>query len=123
MTAMNEKWMRDTGLVLGLVCLVLGFNGHKGFLVASGILILLALLSPKLLYPLAWVWLKLVFILNLFVPKIFFGLVFFLIITPVGLARRALKGDMLLIKGWRKAATAFVERDRIFSREDLETPY
>ncbi len=120
---MSEKWMRDTGLVLGLVCLILGYSGNKGFLVASGVLIVLALLAPKALYPLAWLWLKLVFALNLVVPKIFFGLVFFLIVLPMGLIRKLVNKDPLLVRGWKDSSTAFHDRNIRFTKEHLEVPY
>lgn len=120
---MNEKWMRDTGLVLGLFCLVLGYSGDKTFLLASGVLVALALLAPWVLYPLAWVWLKLVHILSLIVPKIFFGLVFFVVIVPIGLIRKVIKGDTLLIKGWKSVVTSFHERNMRFTREHLQMPY
>ena len=123
MKHMNERWMRDTGLVLGLLCLVLGYSGNKAFLIVSGVLVALALLAPKVLYPVAWVWLKLVFVLSLIVPKIFFGLVFFVVIVPVGLIRKMIKGDTLLITGWKYADTSFHERGVRFTREHLETPY
>ena len=115
--------MRDTGLVLGLFCLVIGYSGGRVFLVVSGVLITLALLVPRTLYPLAWVWLKLVHILGLVIPKIFFGLVFFVVIVPIGLMRKVINGDTLLIKGWKGAETSFNERRVRFAREHLETPY
>lgn len=120
---MNEKWMRDTGLVLGLLCLILGYSGDKRLLIVSGILIALALLVPRALYPLAWLWLKLVQVLGAIVPKIFFSLVFFLIVTPVGYTRRLVKGDVFLLKKWKNATTAFTGRDHRYERHDLETPY
>lgn len=120
---MNEKWMRDTGLVLGLLCLVLGYSGNKSFLIASGILVALAMLVPKALYPLAWVWLKLVFLLGWIMPKVFFGIVFFLVIFPVGAIRTFMKKDALLLRNWKEAKTVFWDRDVRFGKQHLENPY
>ncbi|MCK5059903.1 MAG: hypothetical protein KAR00_02025 [Candidatus Pacebacteria bacterium] len=120
---MTEKWIRDTGLVFSLVFLVVGFNGNQALLMISGVLLAVTMFIPKTLYPLAFVWLKLVELLNLVVPKFFFGVVFFVIILPIGVSRRFLKGDTLLISNWREMSTSFVERNHLFSRQDLETIY
>lgn len=115
--------MRDTGLIMALLFLVLGFGGDRLFLTIAFIFLLATLISPRLIHPVAYLWLQLVHVLNLIVPKIFFGLVFFVIILPVGFVRRIFFGDSMLISGWRRAKTAFVNRDHLYSRQDLEMPY
>lgn len=120
---MSDKWIRDTGLVLALLSLILGFKYGREFFLASAMLLSITLLVPRVLYPVAFLWLKLADLLNLIVPKIFFGLVFFLIVTPVGFLRRVIKGDTLLILGWRQAETAFTDRNHRFSKNDLEALY
>jgi len=120
---MTEKWIKDTGLVLVLFFVFLGFNGNKEFLFVSIILLVAAIFVPKILYPIAYVWKKLVVLLGFIVPKIFFSLVFFIIIFPIGFIRKLIKGDMLIISGWREVKTAFINRDHCFSKRDLEVPY
>jgi hypothetical protein len=120
---MTAKWIKDTGLVMALVCLILGFKGDKVFLYISGILLLISIIAPVVLYPIGYIWLKLVHILNLIVPKIFFGSVFFLVISPIGFIRRFAKRDNLFIYSWKKVPTSFIDRNHKFSRLDLETPY
>lgn len=120
---MTEKWIKDTGLIFTLIFIVLGLGGNKTFLIISIALLLTCILVPKLLYPLAFLWFKLVELLNLIVPKIFFGLVFLIVIVPIGLCLRMIKGDRLLISTWRNAKTTFVERNHLFSKGDLEAPY
>lgn len=120
---MTDKWIRDTGLVLVLIFLVLGLRYGKVFFVISLPLLLISMLVPRALYPLAFLWLKLVEVLNLIVPKVFFGIAFFMIIFPLGVFRRVTKGDTLLISSWREVKTAFTERNHIFSKKDLEAPY
>jgi hypothetical protein len=120
---MTDEWIKDTGFVLALLVLVAGLRYGRAFFIASALLLLVSLLIPKVLYPVAYLWLKLSELLNLIIPKVFFGLVFFVIIVPLGLFRRLTKGDTLLIKDWREARTSFVERNHRFSRQDMEVLY
>lgn len=120
---MTDKWIKDTGLVLALMFLVAGLTYGKKFLVISMLFVLVSMLVPKALYPLAFAWFKFAGALNLVVPKIFFSVIFFMIILPIGILCRVTKGDMLLIAGWREAKTSFVERNNTFSKKDIETPY
>lgn len=120
---MTDKWIKDTGLVLVVVLLILSFKYGEGFLIASVIFLLLAILTPKIFYPLAFLWLKFVGLLNLIIPKIFFGAVFFIIIYPIGVLRRIIKGDTFFILSWRKVETVFVERNHVFLKKDIEMTY
>lgn len=121
---MTEKWIKDTGLVLALVFLVLGYiQESKDLLVVSGIFLVAVMFASNLLLPFAFVWQKIAEILGAVIPKIFFGAVFFAIILPVGVLRRFLKGDMLFISKWRETRTVFKERNHRFMRQDMEVPY
>lgn len=120
---MTDKWMKDTGLVLALLFLVSGLTYGKIFFVISIALLLASILAPRALYPLAFLWLRLAEALNLVVPKIFFGIIFFMIVFPIGVFRRIAKGDVLLVAGWREVKTSFAERNHVFLKKDLEAPY
>lgn len=121
---MTDKWINDTGLVFAFFFLILGYGkGNKNFLIISGVFLLALIFLPSALYSIAFVWQKLTELLGLVVPKIFFGLVFFVIILPVGVLRRFLKGDALLITTWREAHTVFIKRNHLFIKHDIETPY
>ncbi len=118
---MSEKWIRDTGLVGALVLLFLGIKYNPGFLVASFVFLLVTLLVPKALYPVAYLWLMLTKVLAAIVPKIFFGLVFFVVIVPVGIIRRILGKDRVIRKGGEESV--FFIRNHKYVKADLETPF
>ncbi|MEK7607804.1 MAG: hypothetical protein AAB484_02715 [Patescibacteria group bacterium] len=120
---MTDKWIKDTGLVLALLFLILGFSGSRKFLVISILFIVLSTLIPKTLYPVAYVWLKLVKVLNMIVPKIFFSLVFFVVVLPIGFLHRLVNNDTMLISSWEGSVTAFIDRNYKFLKQDLEVPY
>ncbi|HEY4500586.1 MAG TPA: SxtJ family membrane protein [Candidatus Paceibacterota bacterium] len=116
---MTEKWIKDSGLILSLTLLFFGYGGNEIFLFLSAISLIILLFTPKILYPIAYLWLKLTQLLALIVPKIFFSLVFLLIITPVGLIRKLIGKDALLLRD--DYQTAFFDRNHLFVKKDLET--
>ncbi len=120
---MTDKWIKDTGLVFALLFLFLGYRGDRAFLTVSMVLLVISILVPKALYPLAYLWQKLVNLLNIILPRIFFGFVFFVIVFPIGAIRRLIEGEWIVIRGWRHAASLFVDRDHLYVKTDLEMPY
>lgn len=120
---MTDKWIKDTGLVLVLFFLVLGLKGNRTFLLISIVLLIVSIIVPKTFYPLSYVWLKIAEGLNFVIPKIFFSIVFFVIIFPIGTLRHLIKHDIMFINSWRETKTIFGERNHRLVREDLEMPY
>lgn len=121
---MTDKWIKDTGLIFSLVFLIFGYlKGSKDLLLLAGVFLSVSIFAPQMMYPVALSWQKLAELLGLVVPKIFFGVVFFAIILPIGSLRRFLKGDMLFISKWREAKTVFIERNHRFVKQDIEQPY
>ena len=121
---MNEKWIRDTGLVFSLVFLVLGVWKHLPvFLFASMGILALLLFYPPALTPLALVWLKVAEVLGYVMNKVFFGVVFFLVVLPIGLLRRLLQGDLRSLEGQKGEDSAFINRGVVVSPADLLKPF
>jgi hypothetical protein len=121
---MTDKWIRDTGLVFAAFFLLIGTLRHSGWALWLSLAFLVVLLFvPKVLTPLAWVWLKVAEILGLVMNKVFFGLVFYIVVVPVGLLRRILKGDARDLALQPDRETAFVERGKTVEAADLAKPY
>lgn len=120
---MSDKQIKDTGIVIALIFLILSLWGNKYFLFISGLLLLITVLLPKILYPLAFIWFKIIKIFEFIAPKIFFSLIFFLIITPIGLIKRIFTGEMLQLSDWKRSTSAFFDRNHCFTKKDLENPY
>lgn len=120
---MTEKWIRDTGIVFALLFLFLGSKGYSWGFAISALLLLIVLFVPSLLTPLAWVWLRLTEALGLVMNKVFFGLVFFVVILPVGLLRRLFKGDTRDQRAQPEQESAFQERDHMVVAADLAKPF
>ena len=91
--------------------------------VAVGILVV-GLLFPTWLLPLATLWFAIGRGLSVVFSIIILTLLFYLLITPVGLFRRMLGYDMLRVKQWKKSTTSvFIKRDHTFRSSDIEKPY
>lgn len=120
---MNDTWVRDTGVVFALVCLVIAWGGNKVALSLSALFLLCVLFAPVLLKPLAKLWLMLTVVLAKVINPIFFALVFFVIIAPVGYIRRTLSGDARDLYKDESRSSAFVGEKRTFSRELFTKPF
>ena len=64
----------------------------------SLIFLILGLLNSKLLTPLNRLWFKFGIILGNFIAPIIMGLVFFLVVTPIGLIMKLLGKDLINLK-------------------------
>ncbi|SRR6266404_3748742 len=65
------------------------------FLTLGGLLLLIGLVYPRALVVPNRMWMKLAEALSFVMTRVILGLVFFLMVTPIGLLRRILGGDPL----------------------------
>ena len=78
-------------------------------LVTAIIFLALTIFNPKLLSPLTKLWIRLGEIIGKFISPIIIGLIFFLILTPIGLLMKLFKKDLLNLK-FSKKDTYWVQR-------------
>lgn len=116
---------RDTGMALALICLLVAYFGQRrGFLAAGIVVLVLDMIAPALFKPAARLWFGLSHVLGTVMSKIILGLVFYLVLTPMGLVRRMLGKDAMQTGKWKKdAASVFRVRNQTFTAKDVETPY
>ena len=74
--------------------------------------LILVLTRSKLLTPLNRLWAKFGIILGSIIAPITMGVVFFLVITPIGLVMKIIGKDLLSIKYDKKKETYWVKRDK-----------
>jgi hypothetical protein len=96
---------RVFGLVFSILFVCIGiwpilFKGPARVwaLIIGGIFLSLVLTKPILLHPLNVIWFKFGLILHKIVSPIILGILFFLVITPIGLWIRMFKKDPLNLK-------------------------
>lgn len=119
------KEMSDSGQALALICLILAlFLGGRVWLWAALVVLILNMASPRLFKWFAFVWLNVSHYLGVVVSHVIMTLEFFLLVVPIGLVRRLMGKDSLLLKKWKRGdESVFVVRDHAYKAEDLRNPY
>ncbi len=109
---------RSFGILFGIIFAVIAFWPLKSVgeirvwsLAVASIFLLLGLINSKLLYPLNFVWVKFGELIGKVVAPLVMALVFFIILTPIGLFLRLIGKDLLNIK-LNKNKTYWIKRDK-----------
>ena len=113
---------RSFGIVFFVVFLLISLyplinNEHIKIwsLAISLIFLTLGLLNSKLLLPLNKMWFKFGIFLGKIVSPLIMGIIFFLVVTPIGLLMRMLGKDLLNLK-FNTQKTYWIERDSVKSK-------
>ena len=109
---------RNFGIVFFLVFLIISlypltFNQGlaKWALVISIIFLALGLINSKILTPLNRLWFKFGIFLGRIISPIIMALIFFLVVTPIGLIMRLLRKDLLNLKYNKKTKSYWIEKN------------
>ena len=78
-------------------------------LVISFIFLILGLINSKILTPLNRLWFKFGLLLGRFVSPLIMGIIFFIVVTPIGIIMRLLKKDLLNLK-YNKKETYWIDK-------------
>ena len=116
---------KDTGMAITLIFLLLVPLTKQYDLIywAIGVQVL-NMVKPQIYGPAAIVWFKLSELLGTVVSKIVLSILFLIVVTPVGLLRRAVGKDSLKLKSFKKGHGSVMEtRNHTFSADDIRKPY
>ncbi len=116
---------RDTGMGLTLLCLLIVQFKHAYKLVPLAMLLLIiTMVWPKFFRPLAGLWFELSHLMGTLMSKVLLTVVFFVIVTPIGLIRRSMGADSLQLNKWKKNRdSVFLVRADLIDKKDLRAPY
>ena len=116
---------RDTGMAMVLICLLFAYWGHHPrFLPLAIIVLLLTMIVPQVFRPLAVLWFGLSHVMGNVVSKVVLSIIFFVVVTPIGLIRRMTGKDSLQLRQWKKdQSSVFIAREGMIRPEDLQNPY
>ena len=108
---------RSFGIVFFTVFLIIATyplinNGELRIwsLILSLVFLILGLLNSKILYPLNKIWFKFGLLLGRFVSPLVMAIIFFLVVTPIGLLMRILNKDLLNLK-FNKSKSYWIEKN------------
>ena len=79
-------------------------------LIVSLIFLILAFLKPSFLTPLNNAWSKFGILLGNIISPIVMGIIYFVVVTPIGIIMRILKKDLLNLKKNEKINTYWIEK-------------
>ena len=110
---------RSFGLVFFVVFLIVALWPLKyeedirlWSLVISIIFFILGVINSKLLTPLNMLWFKFGILLGSIVSPIVMGIVYFLVVTPIGVFMRFLGKDLLKMSKVKNTNTYWIQRDK-----------
>ena len=115
--------LRSFGVTIGIILLlVAGFLFYKEkesfqiFLYIAGTFIGLGLIIPIILKPIYIVWMVFAVVLGWFMTRVILSLLFYVIITPIGLVMRTFGKDFLDIKKQAVKGSYWNQRDSNFEK-------
>ena len=110
---------RSFGLVFFVIFLIVALWPLKSgedirlwSLVLSIIFFILGIFNSKLLTPLNKLWFKFGILLGSIVSPLIMGLVYFFVVTPMGVLMRILGKDLLKTSKVKSASTYWIKRDK-----------
>lgn len=96
--------------LIGLLPLVFGHPVRLWALAIGAGFLVVALVVPRVLSPLNRLWLRFGLLLHKIVSPLVLGIMFFLVITPIGLLMRALGKDLLRLQFDKSSRSYWIER-------------
>lgn len=116
---------KDTGLAVMLILLLFVYIGGYNYLILPIIFVLLLIMIwPAIFKPLARLWFGLSHLLGNIISKILLSIIFYIVVTPIGLFRKLLGADSMRVGKWKQSnESVFLERNHTYSTNDLKKPY
>lgn len=124
-TSFLKKEHVDSGLALLLLTLLLGLWLNQQVAIRMAIVELVVVITaPVLLYPFTFLWLNFSELLGSIMSRILLTLIFVIFVCPVGLIRKWMGKDALLLRRFKKEAhSVFTERNHSYTKSDFTAQY
>jgi hypothetical protein len=121
----TKEQAKDTGMALVLVLLLIAVAGKQnGYITAAILVHVLNMAAPQFFRPFAVCWFALSHVMGLIVSKVIMAIIFFGVVTPIGVWRRLRGADALQLKTFKSGRGSVMEiRDHRYIGKDIEQPY
>ncbi len=120
----SKDQAKDTGMAMVLICLIVAYFYNNTFVIVSIILLLINMIVPQIYRPVAFIWFGISNILGTMMSKVILTIIFFVLVTPVGLLRKIAGADSLQLRKWKKDSSSVFEiREYEYQPEDVDKPY
>jgi len=124
--------LRNFGITIGIILIIItGFlfwkekQSFQIFFSIGTVLLMFGLFIPVILKPIYWLWMIFATILGWVMTRVILSVLFYVIITPLGLITRVLFGKQLLELNWRKNDSTYwnYHSKTIFENKNYEKQY
>jgi hypothetical protein len=124
-TNFTKKQLIESGIVLVIILLLLEVYSKNSIWIGISIVILfINLILPVIFYPFAFLWFNLSETLGKIVSKIVLGIIFYIIVVPIGIIRKFSGKDNLLLTKFKQDRSSVLKiRNYTYNSEDLNKPY
>lgn len=121
----STEQCKDTGLAMILIVLIIGlFTGSHYAMIGAFLVTIADMVYPRVFYPVAILWFGLSVLIGTVASKVLLSLLFFILVTPVGMIRKLRGYDPMKTRQWKKGSdSVFQERDLMYSANDIKKPY
>jgi len=114
----------EFGMMVTLVLLIISLWMNNNLYKYAIVTLLAAMLFPVVYTPFEWFWFRLAKVLEQASSKVILFLIFFIVITPVGVIRRLTGKDALHLKRFHKERkSVFVEKNHHYTLKDMEKQF
>ncbi len=116
---------RDTGMAMVLLLLLINIKmKREGLLFAAIALHVVNMMAPRIYKPIAFFWFGLSDLLGDVVSKLLLSVLFFGVVTPIGILRRLFGKDSLKLRAFKASEeSSMTVRNHVFVGQDIEKPY
>jgi hypothetical protein len=116
---------KDTGMAMVLLLLIAYFKFRReSLLLGALVLQILVMTVPGIFSRVAVVWLGLSNAIGAVMSRVLLAIVFFLVVTPIGVARKLFGKDPMRLRAFKAGDTSvMLPRNHTFTGGDLEKPY
>ena len=123
--SIGKRQCVETGIVLILIVLIIQYKTDTTGLISLGIVLaLVALIIPWVYYPIAIVWFGVGKVLGMIMPRVLLSIIFFVVVTPIGVIRRITGKDTLKLNQFKKQrSSVMVDRNHLFTASDLHDSF
>ena len=122
----TTKHSADTGMALVLICLLLANIIIKSppLNYIAIILLVITMGAPIMFKPAALVWFSISHLLSAIFSRIFLSIIFYFVVTPVGILMNLFRDDPLNIRAFKASnVSVFKKRNHLFTKADIDNPF
>jgi len=114
----------EFGMMVTLVLLIIMLWKRNDWYIYAIATLAAAMLFPVLYTPFAWLWFRMTKLLEQTTSNMIVFLIFFLVITPVGIVRRLTGKDTLQLKRFHHdKRSVFEKTERRYTQKDMEKQF